>query len=494
MSMMTSASKKKKKPGYRLTVASPNDNAEALFREVIASLQEGQSYGSKYGCGFFWMLVGVVCLVCVLAYTEIGLGAFVVFLICAILAILYHYAWQEGTGPNWKTDDSGISMSRLTLAEKVEQRIRNEMEQYQTSFRDLLQPALTKAPHQGAITGSSSPTNDNETTPLREIMTETFPGYKMMNYVGCVPESALISYSLAWSLLYDKYTTATDHHPRLERLKELHAKWLEVIGISLQWATHVITDVDQKRVKIRRRAMNTVITGHHDDVEEGGRTDSSQGRLHSSGGAAASDRLSYESRLRSRIDTFKASLQDMRQVDRDDHDFNMKLNFEVLQERKIGPHDISLQRCLLVSGFIAAIGMQGVFIMAVSGAVQEALVVLGGAVLASGIYMLVAVTTANKGFHTLEYLYNVEQLIRKALESEMEQNNKIRGEEEDLIDMTNQLRNTIMEAYYDTLSIHLETELMTYGMLPPTPEYDPTPLFGIIEDKKTTIDDEVYGS
>lgn len=451
-----------KKP-CRLTVASPNNNAEELFIEVAASIQDGRNFRSMYGCAICWVTVGVVCLINVLAFTGAGVGAFAVFLICIALAILYQNAWQED-GPNMKTDGSGVSMPRLNLADKVEERVRKEMEQYQTSFRDL-QPRA-KAPQ--VFNGS------NET--LREIMADTFPAYESMNYAGCVPESALVSYALAWPLLYDKYKG----HRRAELLKELHEKWLELIGISLEWAGHILKDVDQQRIKARRRALNTVI-GH--DVEEA--VTDSQGPLRP--GGAPSGGASYEGRLRSRLDYFKASLQDMRQVNRDDHDFNMKLNFAVLPERT-GLHEISFQRCLFVGGFIAAICMQGVFIMAVAGSAAGALGVLGGAALASGIYMFVSVRKANNGFNTLEYLCNVEQLVRKALVSEIEQS-KIEGEE-DLTDMTNQLRNTIMEAYYDTLSIHLETELITYGMVPPTPEYDPTPLFGI-EDK--TINEEVEG-
>jgi hypothetical protein len=77
-------------------------------------------------------------------------------------------------------------------------------------------------------------------------------------------------------------------------------------------------------------------------------------------------------------------------------------------------------------------------------------------------------------FNALEDLVDLERYLRNAIKQELDRN-PIPGHDE-LRLATNQLREHIMEAYYDTLGIHLQTELFTYNGVPPNVG-EPVPLF-----------------
>ena len=93
----------------RLTVGTPNNEAEALLRDVkhaVRALDE-RSFGTKYGCALCWCCLGVFFLVAVLATTVAAAGAVMVFVTCVALGVLYNYVWQEDT-PNLAIDDEGV--------------------------------------------------------------------------------------------------------------------------------------------------------------------------------------------------------------------------------------------------------------------------------------------------------------------------------------------------------------------------------------------------
>ena len=99
-------------------------------------------------------------------------------------------------------------------------------------------------------------------------------------------------------------------------------------------------------------------------------------------------------------------------------------------------------------------------------------------------------------FNALEDLVDLERYLNNAIKQELERN-PISGHDE-LRLATNQLREHIMEAYYDTLGIHLQTELITYNGVPPNIG-EPIPLFwrsagGITSNHATTQNHQATSS
>mmetsp|Transcript_130343 Transcript_130343/g.193948 ORF Transcript_130343/g.193948 Transcript_130343/m.193948 type:complete len:605 (+) Transcript_130343:250-2064(+) len=416
----------------RLTMRPPNEDAKDLFFAIKNTILEDRSNCQKYGCFGGWAGTGFILFIVVLVLGATAGGAFALLIAMLGFGVLFHFSFQEDA-PSFKTDENGHSKPRQLASEKLETRIRTAMETCKSCIE-----GLEYAPQV------------NCTSSLNYFVDTIFPSYGNLNVAGCIPKNAAATYAIAWTVLADYYhANSTNHYvapsnPRFDKIKDLHDKWINLIVKSSEAARKVTAGMDSQRLKARKQAMSqgvgvvTDFAGIYNSVEI----------------------------IKSLYD-IKGSMNDIREVLKD----SKGVKTDNLEPRT-GLHDITSRRITWLSIMITVIFAPFIAIFA-------ALEVPAGAWGMVGFWVLMLVciwwisTRYGNSFNALEDLYDVELYFRQCIKYETEKNPP--PGQEHLIMATNMLRDLFMDAYYDTLGIHLQTELLTFGTLPPTGE--PTPLF-----------------
>lgn len=282
------------------------------------------------------------------------------------------------------------------------------------------------------------------------IISRYFPEQVAMNYAGYVSFPALATYSLAWSELEENARISTTN---LKRLQTIHKAWRDHVEAFANAAYGITRYIDSKRARA----------------------------LGQKGVADAIKLVPIVGEVVTIIDDFQSIRENLSSA-------GLRIDAPSTVHRS-GIHDVLVVNVFIGVAFIVSMCFLFPIILfsVVGKPVYIAISVPIGFLLFGILY--VAIKASNDAYNTLEDMVQIERELRAALAKETSQ--RFPGE---LCESINFLRGLVMEAYFDALGIHLQSDLMTIDGIP---EYEnPTPLFWSANVDKatassTTVDHEV---
>lgn len=416
----------------RLSLRAPNFDAKALFLDVKKQLQEEKSVFEKFCCLGAWGIIGLILMI-VAFFTAEPWAAPIVLLIFIAIGTCCHFIAREDS---FHIDDTtGWNKARLLLRDNLDSRIRVIANQWRSS----IEPHRTNMDNKHGLVGS------------------IVNCYTTMDAAGCVPPSALTTYAMAWSCLFAENESG--------HIQNLHEKWVSVVTNSTAAAWKVTQLLDKQRAAARKHALKNATS---DSANIGAAVNSVAGLCSISGQAKA----------------IKSTIQEIKQGWEDDE------NIILHDTEKTGIHAITKARLIFLVPFTGGLILLFTILFAALGSGLGAGVMAAIGALMVGLIIWVNMFV-NKTYNALEDFVSLEVTLRSTLATETQ--HVLPGE---LSTALNTLRDQIMDAYYDSLGIHLQTEMLTFGDIPALDESDLVPFWskqggeGDIETTEDTSVDE----
>lgn len=436
----------------RLTIHSPNQAAGRLYKDALARCFAGRSF-----CGRYWpaLLCGIPGVVIALALLIAGnddddddgeggpnfLGAFVCLLIFGVLGGIFQYANRIDSMQHAVGDD-GINKARRFVDEALEGRA----------------AAAAGSHREGLLEAYDDAADEDEADRKEEGFAPgegeaTLP-YAGMNAAGCLPASLVVTYDRAWASLGGRLRVAADAGDAAARdVLDLHERWLDLVRTSAGAGVAVTDAVTSQRAKAAKIAARQAL---------GNALDAGAGAI---GGLAGLADMSDLDEMRKNIKDIKGNLKDLKEL-KQSAPSGMA---STLEEPRKGIHGIVRP---LFAGQVFLISAFFVPLIAVFHVNDEPIGawIFAIALVGSPPLFWYILKGKNEAFNALEDLVDAERVLRAALADASTRRPPPGKWSGGLVAATNAMRDEVMEEYYDTLAIHCQTGLMSFGQVPPAPE------------------------
>jgi len=402
----------------RLTVHPPNHKAADLasFIKKQAKKELGLS-GEEKCCSGFWIIFALVSLVATIAGLatglDVGTALFLLFLL-VILPLLKIYSIQM---EEYYKYEPVSNAAYRALQVQLNERMRTQV---------LKKPALTRE--------YGEPTLDEEESQVAGLISnQAFTALKSSGYAST---TAWAIYASMWPSFIAQ-VSETDNLRVL--IEQLHSQWLEIIQGLAVAADSFVSNLDARRISANQRLQRY-------------NQDNAMGQLGELFG------LNVPNEVVEVKESLQSIRRDVMDIKKQFNEGTIKMNIRV-DAVTTGIHPITARRQWM---FVVLLGI--LFgLLAIAG---FALIPLAGALfLVFGIFFTVAFVLMqmpmNPAFNCFEDLIIMETALREALDKAMQ---VASPSAKDFSTVLVELRTALMESYYDALAIHLQTEVLTYGI------------------------------